>query len=280
VLACLSAMRVLHVVWATFRVEFELWRESRALIRAGGEQPNYCYLEKQSKFGKFRIRQQIEVMTQLTVTLGYVLIFGAIVPGIIPLCFLVFAVQLRADAITVTTATNRTVPRVSPGIGVWTRVVEILQVVGIVFSGFLLVMFEPLFDGTAALTKLSCMCFFCGILLVSCKALDTLVPRQTHQAEILQDRRDYSARKLREFAERKMRENTKSKWIREESTHSKNVHCCSEIRNAEWSKIPRANDSVVRSKSYCCDREVEEEDEEDPSRQERTDASFLSEVDN
>jgi len=245
VLGCLAALRVVQVVYATCSVEFELWRETQALIRAGGERPNYCYVEKQSKFGKFRIREQIEVMTQLTVTLGYVLIFGAAVPGIVPLCFVVFLVQLRAEAITVTTATNRTVPRISKGIGVWMTVVEFLQVAGIMFSGYLLVQFEPLFQGAAVLTKFSCMCFFCGVLLASCKALDYLVPTHSHRTETLQARRDYSARKLKELVEKKThpRRETDSKRTRR---NSRDTHFCSEIRDAQWSKIPRANDTSMR----------------------------------
>lgn len=259
----LAIMRVVQVVLATLKVEYKLWKETQDYIREGGEVPDYCFVERQSKFDKFRIREQIEVMTQLTITLGYVLIFGAIAPGIVPLCFVVFVVQLRADAITVTTATNRTVPRVAQGIGVWMSVVKFLTIVGIVFSGYLMVQFEPLFFGANVLTKLSCMILFCSLLFMLCFSLDLLVPKHSNRTEILQARRDYSARKLREIVERKThpRQMLESVPLSRESGHWKNVRYCSEVQNGEWSGIPKAND--VSRKTLTTSSSIAEEESDD-----------------
>jgi len=190
-LLVLAVMRVVQVVVQTLQVKIALWLEARAMAKAGLEAPVYSFVEEQSKYGQFRIREQIEVMTQLTLTLGYVLIFGAVAPIIVPLCFIVFMVQVRAGAVLLTTAAKRTVPRVALGIGPWRTVVRSLLIFGVLFSAYLLVQFGPLFKGTQILTKLSCMCAYVGFILLTWVMVDMMCPEHSRNSEILAGRREY-----------------------------------------------------------------------------------------
>lgn len=167
----------------------------------GKDAPVYSYVEEQSKYKPFRIREQIEVMTQLSLTLGYVLIFGALAPLIIPLCCIVFFVQLRAGAVLLTAAANRTVPRLSNGIGPWQDVIQFLLIFGVVFSGYLLVQYAPMFQGAEVLTKLFCMCLFCTLVAAFWKLIDLFIPQQSPGSRVLEARRDYVKQKILQKAE-------------------------------------------------------------------------------
>merc|ERR1719162_1326383 len=95
-LLVLAIMGVVQLVMGTLKVKFALWYEQyqmRSNVRYADnhEDTVYSYVEEQGKYGDFRVREQIELMTQLSLTLGYVLIFGAIAPRIVPICFVVFA---------------------------------------------------------------------------------------------------------------------------------------------------------------------------------------------
>merc|ERR1719454_361042 len=97
--------------------------------QAGEETPVRSFVEEQSKVGGFRVREQIEVTVQLCLTLGYILIFGAVAPRIVPMCLLVFMVQLRAAAVLITKAAHRTIPRMTAGVGPLVYIVGVLMVV-------------------------------------------------------------------------------------------------------------------------------------------------------
>merc|ERR1719362_1018971 len=236
----LGVLRVVQVVVQSLMVEVKLWLEKRQIRMAGGDPPRYCFVEKQSKFGKFRIREQIEVMTSLSVTLGYVLIFGAIVPGIVPLCFLVFVVQLRAGAVLVCTAACRTVPRSSMGIGVWRVVIHSLMLVGIFFSGYLLVQFEPMFAGAMVLTKLTCLTLYAGTLIFTFVAIDWIFPERTQSVQILEGRRDYTEKKLHDKVERKIQEREREDLARDESSMSQTQALAQKVQDARWDEITTA----------------------------------------
>jgi hypothetical protein len=200
-LAVLALMRVVQVVLATLKVKFALWWESRGIVNEGGEPPIYSYIEEQSKYGEYRIREQIEVMTQLCLTLGYVLIFGAVAPRIVPLCFLVFACQLRAGAVLVCTAAYRTVPRMAVGIGPWVNVIQCLLTAGCIFTGYLLVQFGPLFHGTLMLTKLTGLLLYGLCVLVLWEFIDLVFPPECPAKKILEGRRNYVKQKLMQKSE-------------------------------------------------------------------------------
>merc|ERR1719487_1844023 len=101
-LAFLVVMAIVQILMKTIKVSVMLWWEERSLRKelegTGKEIPARGFVEEQAKYEPFRIREQIEAMVQLVIALGYVLIFGAVAPRIVPLCFCVFAVQFRATA--------------------------------------------------------------------------------------------------------------------------------------------------------------------------------------
>lgn len=195
-LLSLACMRVVQVVVATLKVKIVLWWETRQMTKAGLPAPNYTYVEKQTKFGNFQVREQVEVMSSLVLSLGFILIFGAVAPIIVPLCLLIFAVQLRAGAVLLTSAVNRPMPSVSMGIGPWNDIVLFLTILGIFFSGYLTVQFGTLFEGTMLLTKLSCLCMYVATVLSLWVVVDYAVPPTSDNALLIDERREYVMDKM------------------------------------------------------------------------------------
>jgi len=199
-LLVLAIIQIVQVYVGTLLVWLSLWWEKRNL---GDQNQIYSFVEEQGKYGAFRIREQIEVMTQLSLTLGYVLIFGCVAPRIVPLCFVVFMVQLRAGGILMTTAVNRTVPRTTVGIGPWNDVFYFLMLLGVLFSAYLLVQFGPLFKGTQLLTKVSCMFFYCFFIGLVWVCVDIVCPPTDASNELLEDRRKVVEARLHHIHEDK-----------------------------------------------------------------------------
>jgi len=195
-LMCLVMMRIVLVIVAAVKVKAALWWERRQMVAAGLHPPVYSFVEEQSKYSKFAIHDQVEAMSCLVQTLGYVLIFGAAVPRVIPLCFLVFVVQLRGLAVQLTTSTTRGVPRASVGIGAWKGIVHILLIVGMTFTGYLLVQFGPSFKGTSILTRLFCLCLYVFLSVLIWASVDVAFPQHCPNTEILAARREYVTKKL------------------------------------------------------------------------------------
>jgi len=193
---CLVLMRIALVILATTKVKFSLWWESRQMVKNGLAPPVYSFAEEQSKYSKFAIRNQVESMSCLAQTLGYVLIFGAAVPRIIPLCLLVFMVQLRGLAVQLTTATCRNVPQAASGIGAWQDIVQFLLVVGVLFSGYLLVQYGPSLRETALLTRLFCLCLYIAGMVFVWGVVDLAYPEHCRRTDILTGRREHVIKKL------------------------------------------------------------------------------------
>jgi len=128
-------------------------------------------------------------MTQLSLTLGYILIFGCVAPRIVPLCLLVFMIQLRAAGILMTTALKRTVPRMTVGIGQWNEVFYFLMILGVLFSAYLLVQFAPLFQGTFLITKLTGFFLYLLIIAAIWVCVDLACPPTDARSGLLEERR-------------------------------------------------------------------------------------------
>lgn len=198
---CLVVMRIALVLAATVSVKISLWWEGRQIVANGGQWPEYSYAEEQSKYKKFTISDEVNSMSCLALTLGYVLIFGAAVPEIIPLCLLVFMVQLRGLAVQLTTATCRNVPRLASGIGAWQNIVHFLQVVGVLSSGYLFVQYGPSLRGTALLTRLFVLCLYVAATLLAWVFVDLVFPDHTPKTDILMGRREHVLKKMLQKAE-------------------------------------------------------------------------------
>merc|ERR1719428_1576518 len=112
----LGICRIAEVLFDAFLMKFNLWKEAYLLEKQGKPVASRAFAEEQGKYSEFRMRQQIENMLQLVLALGYVLIFGAVVPLLVPLCLVEFIVQLRASAFLLTLTAKRAVPNQQTGI--------------------------------------------------------------------------------------------------------------------------------------------------------------------
>lgn len=213
-LAVLAVLQFVQVFVGTLMVKFNLWYEGYQMKANGMEAATYSFVEEQAKYGQFRVREQIEVMTQLSLTLGYILIFGCVAPRIVPLCLLVFMLQLRASGILMTTALKRTVPRMTVGIGQWNEVFYFLMLLGVLFSAYLLVQFAPLFQGTFLLTKLTG--FFIYLMLIGAiwACVDLTCPPTDPRSGLLDDRRHVVEHKVMALQEDKNFEEAQRKQVK------------------------------------------------------------------
>eukprot|EP00747_Dinoflagellata_sp_TGD_P111252 gnl/TRDRNA2_/TRDRNA2_171176_c9_seq6.p1 gnl/TRDRNA2_/TRDRNA2_171176_c9~~gnl/TRDRNA2_/TRDRNA2_171176_c9_seq6.p1 ORF type:complete len:940 (-),score=124.95 gnl/TRDRNA2_/TRDRNA2_171176_c9_seq6:162-2981(-) len=198
-LGILSLCRMGQVLFSSVMVRFSLWYETYKLQQQLGkdrEVAKRSFAEEQSKYAEYRIREQVEGMLQLVLSLGYILIFGAVAPITVPMCFAVFVVQLRATAHMICTTAKRSVPRKQIGIGNWQYCVALLMKIGVLFEGFLIVSFGESFKGTQLLAKLTglILIFIAGIIIWA--MVDGIVPAVDDEAELLTKRRDYTQKKI------------------------------------------------------------------------------------
>jgi len=199
-LCLLVIMRIFQVALSSVKVKLIMWWELRTLQKelqdSNRELPVRGFVEEQAKYDEFRIREQIEGMVQLVVALGYVLIFGAVAPIIVPLCFLVFSVQFRLTAYMTTRSSRRPLPRRSLGLGAWEGVIHFIMGFGLVFSGFLLVIYGPSFRGTYLLTKVSGLVAYVALMLLAWQVVALICPATSNGAKLLSSRREHVLKKV------------------------------------------------------------------------------------
>merc|ERR1719379_2999272 len=99
-------------------------------------------------------------MVQSTITLGYVILFGAVAPIVVPLCFAVLMIEVRGTAFFLTTHARRPFPAKAMGTCAWQKVVHKLMRVGVLWSGILLAEFGYLLRGEENITKISFVFLF------------------------------------------------------------------------------------------------------------------------
>jgi hypothetical protein len=160
--------------------------------------PVRSYAEEQSKHAEFRVRQQIEAMCMLVISLGYVLIFGAVAPIMVPFCFMVFVLELRFTALMLTTLTKRTVPRGQLGIGAWKNVIMFIMKMGVAFSGFLLVTYGDTFSEAKLLAKISAAVGFCLLMVLFWEIVDIFLPSTDNEVYKLNSRRTHVEHRIRQ----------------------------------------------------------------------------------
>lgn len=260
-LTVITLLQIVAVVLATVKVKFYVWLEDRALAqeceKEGKEVPVRGFLEEQAKYEEYRIRAQIEGMVQLVVSLGYVLIFGCVAPIIVPLCFCVFVVQLRATAYMTTTSCRRPLPRKSTGLGAWQGIVKFLMGFGVVFSGFLLVAHGPSFADTLLMTKVTGLIMYIAGICAIWALVSLSVSPWSKQAKVLTARRDYVLHKVGVANEEANIAQLKKKFKKEKSgTKSEGMGgsvLSEEILSGAWDKIPHLVDAeFARTGSSPC----------------------------
>jgi len=189
-LVILTVARIGQVMLSSVQVTWRLRREAAVLQKKhDGEPPLRSFTELQSDYGICREREQIEMMIQLLISMGYVVLFGGVAPIIVPFSFLVFAVQLRACAFFIINGAQRPFPRRSMGIGAWHGIVRLLMYFGIVFSGVLLVLYGDMFREQSVITRLSGVLCFCIFMSIVTEVVSFAVPPASRQAHQLAERR-------------------------------------------------------------------------------------------
>jgi len=183
-LAIRMMVRVMQANAMFLLVKARLWFFNRDICRGAS------FAERQRSYNKFDMPEQIEVMLQLMLSLGYVLLFGSAAPLIVPLCFLVFRVQVQASAMLLTECTRRPFPQRIAGIGVWCNVVQALMAMGVVTNGFLIVHYGIAFAGTQVTAKLTGCFLYCILAAILRACTSNLGQSQDSAVKLLEARRN------------------------------------------------------------------------------------------
>jgi hypothetical protein len=185
-LMILAICRIVQVCMESFIVKMTLEWEMYQLRKQGVEEvPERSVEEEQAKYGQFRIKEQIVGMYQLVLGLGYVTLFGAIAPIVVPFCFIVFWISLRAQAYSLTHSLQRPVPRVAVGIGAWRDVVAVIMQAGVIFNAFQLVVYGEDFQGAHVLARLTAGTVFLMCMYLTWAVVDVMDPPYAGENSLL-----------------------------------------------------------------------------------------------
>merc|ERR1719183_334658 len=166
-------------------VKLKAWLDT--LCHTDAELCQRSVAEQQAKQLSFTIQGQIDLLLPLYGSLGYVLLFSGVCPFIVPLCFLVFAVQLRANAYMVTNTAKRVFPQGSKGVGFLKTIVGYLNKAGILYSGFLLVGYGATFQGMPLVGRMSGFIVYCLMMALVWEFVNIACSPQDPQTRILSD---------------------------------------------------------------------------------------------
>lgn len=183
-----------QLLFTKYFVVFKLWWEMRELRKTGIDVHKREYVEEQAKFADYRTQEQIECMTQLMVSLGYVLLFGAVAPIMVPFAFSNFWVTLRGFSQIMTSHFKRAVPRAQRGIGAWGDVLGLFQKVGLLLTAVLFVMYGRAFRGANLLTQLTGTLAFCLVGFLFWALVDIFHTQIDPDTLILTRRRTHTKR--------------------------------------------------------------------------------------
>lgn len=237
----LSVSCIAEVILSSLLVKFNLWYERYQCTRAnnGIPPPDMSFIETQGKFGEYRLERQIQGMLQLVISLGFVLLFGAVAPIMVPLCLIVFMVHLRATALLLLKYSRRTVPRKQFGIGLWRAVIRILMQVGVLFSAFLQVVYGDTFTGTPITTRLTGAFIYCLSMQVLEATIDLAWPPADADVDVLAARRRHVLGRL---AQRCEEAQGGSAPAVDRGPQSRPARLAAAVEDGRWSEIPHGSD--------------------------------------
>eukprot|EP00418_Pyrodinium_bahamense_P084332 CAMPEP_0179070124 /NCGR_PEP_ID=MMETSP0796-20121207/30859_1 /TAXON_ID=73915 /ORGANISM="Pyrodinium bahamense, Strain pbaha01" /LENGTH=276 /DNA_ID=CAMNT_0020767207 /DNA_START=254 /DNA_END=1085 /DNA_ORIENTATION=- len=158
------------------------------------------FLEEQAKYVVITEQEEVQNMLTLVISLGFVLLFGGVAPLVVPCCLCVFAMQLRAFAVFLTTDAQRPHPQDSAGIGNWHSCIRFLMLVGVFYAGLLFVAFGPTFKGTSLMAKSTGLVCFCLASAMLWALIDIACPATDPDTALLAKRRAYVLGKLMKSA--------------------------------------------------------------------------------
>jgi len=175
-LTILAVFRIIQMIVESLIVKIGLAWELHQLRKAGEEPPERTCEEEQAKYGEFTDESQIENMIQLMLGLGFVNLFAAIAPIVVPFCLFIFVVSLRAQAYSLTEAFQRPIPKASIGIGAWRDVVSAMMQLGVIFNSFLLVTYGDDFQGVPILSRFTAATCFAMTMYLIWGVIDMFEP--------------------------------------------------------------------------------------------------------
>lgn len=189
-LLMLSLASIFQAVLACCRVQFKLWYKRRQLAKTqGNEELQRTYLEEQSDFLPSDMNDEINSTVQLMLSLGYVLLFGAIAPVVVLFCLLVFVVQVRVSAFLLTSSTKRQTQREGRHENAWDVILGRMTSMGMVSTGFLLVSYGDSFQAASTLTRIAALGLWCVLGTVIGGLVDVVVLPHGVGAGLLRRRR-------------------------------------------------------------------------------------------
>jgi len=189
-LLTLTVFRLLEVAWQVWHIQHNL-EEEIARVRLEDESLHRHPMEEESKFYSFEERDFLEMQLQLVISLGFILLFGAVAPITVIFSFVLFVVQLRATAWLMTHVARRPLPRASKGIGPWRELVFGLMVVGIFVSGFAVAIHGEVLEGAPLLARLSFVLLWCSAGFVALGVVTYSMPDEDQETTLLNRRRAY-----------------------------------------------------------------------------------------
>jgi hypothetical protein len=233
----LSVVSILEVLAHSYWVKFKLWYEMHQYRKAnnGKEPPQRPRSEEEAKMRRFRVEDQINFLCPLVVSAGYIILFGGIVPIMVPLSLLLFAAKLRLGAHGLVKYTQRPFPRRQMGIGAWNSIMLHLMGSGILFSGLLLVTYSNSFVGAPLVTKLSGFVFYCMFMIMASGVVDIFVPPKTEDVTTLRLQHQHVVDKIHEKCQEKQAEQDED--FQQALKKNKEVFWKSPIASAEFSEI-------------------------------------------
>lgn len=246
-----TASLMVNSYWMKFILWYEFYKYRKATD--GEEPPDRPRSEEEARMPPFRKEDQINLMCRLMLSLGFVILFGGIVPIMVPLCLLLFALNLRLGAQALLDCSQRPFPHKLLGIGAWKEILLILMQVGVLFSGFMMVVNGKTFSNAPVITKLTGFMFYCIAMFVAWRVVDRIMPPTSKDTRILKRQNECVLReihsKCRNIDVYQAMENFKSQ-IKRKATLGESV-VQSPIIRAAWSEIRPlgANPLKQRSKS-------------------------------
>lgn len=175
--------------WVRFKLWYEIYKHRKA--NDGKDPPSRPRAEEEAMMQKFGTPEQCRYACQLMLSVGFIVLFGGVVPIMVPFSLLLFALNLRVGAKVILNYTQRPFPRKSQGIGSWKNIMLLLMSLGVLFSGFMMVCNSVFFIGTPLITKLTGFILYCLVMRVVWAVVDYIVPEISKEVEILKVQQEH-----------------------------------------------------------------------------------------
>jgi hypothetical protein len=181
--------------WMKFKLWYEVYKYKKA--NDGKEPPSRPRAEEESMMQPFKAEHQIQFTCKLILSIGFIILFGGVVPIMVPFSLLLFSLHLRIGANVVLNYRRRPFPRRSDGIGAWKSIMELLMRLGVLFSGFMTVSTSAFFVGTPLITKMTGFVLYCLVMRMVWTVVDFTVPERSTEVKILQKQQTHVLEKIR-----------------------------------------------------------------------------------